>query len=252
MQTLNELLRKIDGKKRTLDAHRPLPSPVLRKLKEYFDLEWTYTSNAIEGSTLSRKETLVILKHGLTVKGKSLREHLEVVNHKEAIDCVEKLANLQERISEETIKQIQKLVTMRTIDSENTGEYRQIQVYIAGVKHTPPGPADIPRLMKGFTHWLYSQEANSLHPVQKSSLAHHRFVFIHPFVDGNGRTARLLMNLFLLRDGYPIAIIRETDREDYYKALGEADERNTEGFIQLVAESVDRTMDQYLNSIPKK
>jgi Fic family protein len=250
MKDLKKLLLKIDSQKKILDTHRPLSPSVLARLKEYFDLEWTYTSNAIEGSTLSRRETLLVLKHGLTVKGKQLKEHIEVINHKEAIDYVESLAKAKNKITEETVKYIQQLVTAKTIDVENTGEYRKEQIYIAGAEHIPPKENEIPKLMKAFIKWINTKESDKLHPIEKSAIAHYKFVYIHPFVDGNGRTARLIMNLLLMQKGYPIAIIREIDRGDYYDALSKADKGKPEPFILLVAEAVYRTMGKYLASIP--
>lgn len=244
---LAEILRGIDDKKALIDSHGPLPDVVVQKLKEYFDIEWTYTSNAIEGSTITRQETLVILKHGLTVRGKPLVEHLEVINHKAAIDFVEGLAKVGEPITELEIRQIHSLV-LRGIDDEHAGKYRTQQVYISGSNYIPPDPVDVPIRMNEFSIWL-NDAVQSMHAVERAALAHLELALIHPFIDGNGRTARLLMNLCLMRDGYPIAIIRPEDRLEYYDALEQAGEGKREGFIRFVAKAVDRTADMYLKSI---
>jgi len=161
-------------------------------------VEWTYHSNAIEGSSITLAWTKAILADGLTVGGKSLREHLEVINHKHAIDFVEALAAGREPLTEHTIRQIHALI-LRAI----------------GSNYVPPDPSAVPPLMHDFGLWLNSQEAQALHPVELAAPAHFKLVDIHPFVDGNGRTARLLMNLLLLRNGYPLAIIRNEDRSRY-------------------------------------
>jgi len=243
-----ELFARLDEKKARLDAARPLPPEVTAKLKEYFDVEWTYHSNAIEGNTLTLAETRVVLLDGLTVGGKSLREHLEAINHKHAIDFVEALATGDEPITEHTIRQVHALI-LRAIDDRHAGVYRQNQVYIAGSTYVPPGPVEVPALMADLVRWLNSAEAAELHPVRRAALAHFRLVHIHPFVDGNGRTARLLMNLVLLRDGFPPAIIRREKRSEYYDALDRAHQGDSDPFVFLVAEEVERSLDIWLSTI---
>ncbi|HHY47393.1 MAG TPA: Fic family protein [Firmicutes bacterium] len=245
---LSDTLARIDSKKAFIDSHRPLRGAVLRKLKEYIEVEWTYTTNAIEGSTITRQETLVILKHGLTVRGKPLVEHLEVINHKSAIDFVEGLARGSDPITELEIRQIHSLI-LRGIDDENAGRYRTQQVYISGSKYIPPEPADVPARMRELSIWL-NGAGQAVHPVERAALAHFELALIHPFVDGTGRTARLLMNLILMRDGYPIAIVRPEDRLEYYDALERAGVGEREDFILFIAEAVDRMADMYLKSIP--
>ena len=244
---LRELIARIDEKKAELDRRRPLPPAVVAKLAEYFDVEWTYHSNAIEGSSLTRQETYLILRHGLTVNGKPLAEHLEAINHQHAIRLVEELAASDAPLTEHTIRQIHTLI-LRTINDEEAGRYRRIQVYITGSEYVPPGPEAVPPLMHDFGRWLDSEEAKALHPLELAALAHFKLVNIHPFVDGNGRTARLLMNLILLRAGYPPAVIRNEDRLAYYEALEEARAGRTEALITLVAQAVERSLDIYLAS----
>jgi len=245
---LKEILARIDEKKAQLDAARPLPAGVVAKLKEHFDVEWTYHSNAIEGSTLTLAETRLVLLDGLTVGGKSLREHLEAINHKHAIDFVEALAAKAEPITEHNIRQIHALI-LRTIDDENAGAYRKGQVHITGSTYVPPGAIEVPPLMRELVAWINSVEAAEMHPVERAALAHFRLVHIHPFVDGNGRTARLFMNLILLREGYPPAVIRRERRPEYYDTLDRAHEGNTAPFVALVAEEAERSLDIWLGMV---
>jgi len=247
----SQLLQELTRKKRQLDALRPFPKAALERLKEHLDVEWTYHSNAIEGSTLTLAETRLILLDGLTVGGKTLREHLEAINHKHAIDFVEALARKAEPITERDIRQIHALI-LRTIDDENAGRYRQGQVYIAGSEYVPPKAPFVPMLMEELVAWLNSEEATRLHPVERAALAHFRLVHIHPFVDGNGRTARLLMNLLLMRDGYPPAVIRREERGRYFDALDEAHWGNTEPFVVFVAEVENRSLDMWLEALSEK
>ena len=239
-----QALERIDRKKATLDARRPLSASAVAKLKEHYDVEWTYHSNAIEGSTLTLQETQVVLQHGLTVSGKPLREHLEAINHKHAIDYVETLAREAGPSTERDIRQIHALV-LRTIDDEEAGRYRRTQVLITGSAHVPPDPIAVPGLMGDLAAWI-NGEAAKLHPVKHAALAHFRLVDIHPFIDGNGRTARLLMNLLLFRDGYPLAVIRAGDRLAYYEMLEKAHAGNTSPFVDFVGQAVECSLDVYL------
>ncbi len=245
MDDLAQVLERVSAKKARLDALRPLPPSVLNRLREQFEVEWTYHSNAIEGSTLTLRETQLVLQHGLTVGGKSLREHLEAINHQHAIRFIETLAGSDAPITEHTLRSIHALV-LRTIDDEEAGRYRRGQVRITGSEYVPPEPIAVPGLMAELVAWLNADETASLHPVVRAALAHFRLVHIHPFADGNGRTARLLMNLILMREGYPPAIIRVEDRPAYYDALDAAHAGNPDPFIRLVAEATERSLDTWL------
>lgn len=247
---LHALLARIDIKRAELDRQRPLSAAEAGRLREYLDVEWIYHSNAIEGSTLTRQETLVVLKHGLTVGGKPLVEHLEAINHQAAIGWVEQLAARPAPPSEADILALHRLV-LRSIDDANAGVYCQAQVYIAGSAFVPPSGRAVPGRMAEYTAWLartgdVQAAGQRLHPVTRAAHAHFWLVDIHPFVDGNGRVARLLMNLLLLQAGYPIAIIRQEDRAAYYAALEAGHEGRLDPFLLLVAEAVDRTLDLFL------
>jgi Fic family protein len=233
------LLQVIDADKATLDAARPLPAHTLASLREKLMLEWTYHSNAIEGNTLTLRETKVVLE-GITVGGKSLREHFEATNHRDAILYVESIVGGDEALSEWQIKNIHSLV-LKGIDHNEAGRYRQENVVIAGASTTPPDFLHLPEEMQALLEW------HAMHPVERAAELHTRFVKIHPFVDGNGRTGRLLLNFELMKAGYPPAIIQKEDRLAYYDALDEACvSGNYSAITQLVANAVQRSLDTYL------
>jgi len=237
------LLQVIDADKATLDAARPLPAHTLASLREKLMLEWTYHSNAIEGNTLTLRETKVVLE-GITVGGKSLREHFEATNHRDAILYVESIVGGDEALSEWQIKNIHSLV-LKGIDHNEAGRYRQENVVIAGASTTPPDFLHLPEEMQALLEW--HAKAGAMHPVERAAELHPRFVKIHPFVDGNGRTGRLLLNFELMKAGYPPAIIQKEDRLAYYDALDEACvSGNYSAITQLVANAVQRSLDTYL------
>ncbi|MDI6601497.1 MAG: Fic family protein [Thermoanaerobacteraceae bacterium] len=211
------MFEEIEEKKRILDSKRPLSEEVLRNLKEYFDVEWTYNSNAIEGNTLTLTETKLVLEDGLTVgRGKPLKDHLEAINHKEAIDYVEDIVKGNMDISEAVIKNIHYLL-LKGIDDKNAGKYREANVLISGSKHIPPMNVLVPEKMNELITW-YDKSKEIIHPIEHAAEFHLRFTYIHPFIDGNGRCARLLMNLILMRNSYVPAIIRMEDRLEYMDA----------------------------------
>ncbi|MBU0479654.1 MAG: Fic family protein [Proteobacteria bacterium] len=243
------MLRRIDEGKRLIDKYRPLPVSVLTRLKGQLVIDWTYNSNAIEGNTLTLKETKLVLEDGLTVGRKSLREHLEAINHRDAIAYVEELAREDANISERNIKEIHALV-LREIDPKYAGRYRDIQVRISGSGHLPPGPLLIEEKMAAFARkWL--TDTGKTHPVTLAAMAHFELAAIHPFVDGNGRTARLLMNLLLMKNGYVPAIILKNDRRKYYDALEKAHKGEVNDFVFLVARALERTIFLYFEAIPE-
>jgi Fic family protein len=238
--------REIDQLKSQLDSLRPLPAHTVRSLHQQQVLEWTYHSNAIEGNTLTLKETKVVLE-GITIGGKSMREHFEVINHKEAIDYVEAMVQNQNSLSEWQIKSIHQLV-LKNIDSDNAGQYRQQNVVIAGAEHLPPNYFKVPEAMADLIR-QYQTHAN-LHPVELAARLHVDFVGIHPFVDGNGRTSRLLMNFELMRHGYLPIIIPVEQRLSYYEALDTAHtDKNYDLFIDLVSQLEQSTLQRYLQII---
>ncbi|GAB4456250.1 MAG: Fic family protein [Anaerolineae bacterium] len=240
------LLTRLQQKKAALDALRPLPAAVVSRLNEQLTVEWIYNSNAIEGSTLTLRETQLVLETGLTIGGKSLREHLEVVNHQDAIQYVETLANSTEPITPFHVRQIHRLVLTR-IDDDNAGQYRTLPVRIAGAAHQPPEAWRVAELMDRWHEWLQT-EATSLHPIEQAALTQHRLVNIHPFLDGNGRTARLVMNLVLLRHGYPPTIILRVNRRQYYRVLAQADADQPAPLVNFVGRAVERSLTLFLEA----
>jgi|FreactcultureFD7_1027221.scaffolds.fasta_scaffold00110_3 Fic family protein len=237
----------IDADKARLDAARPLPQHTVASLRDKLVLEWTYHSNAIEGNTLTLRETKVVLE-GITVGGKSLREHFEAINHRDAILFVEQVVAGHEPLSEAHIKDIHSLV-LKGIDADEAGRYRRENVVIAGASTTPPDFLHLNDEMRALLAWY--QQAGTLHAVERAAQLHTRFVKIHPFIDGNGRTGRLLLNLELMKSGYPPAVIRKEDRLAYYDALDEACVSGDHAAITtLVAESVQRSLRLYLDLLP--
>jgi Fic family protein len=244
---MNKLLQRIDEGKKVIDIYRPIPPAVLTRLRKQLIIEWTYNSNAIEGNTLSLKETQLVLEEGLTIGKKSLKEHLEAINHKDAIQFVEKLASSSQKITERNLREIHSLI-LKEIDQKYAGKYRDILVRITGSAHTPPEPIKISGLMQSFAKKQLAK--NTGHPVIQAALAHFELVSIHPFVDGNGRTARLLMNLILIKNGYLPAVILKNDRKKYYDALERANAGKTDDFIFLVGRAMERTMNLYFEALP--
>lgn len=234
----------LDEKKKILDSKRPLPKATLKSLEENFRLEWTYNSNAIEGNTLTLKETKVALE-GITIGGKTLREHLEAINHSEAIIMLEELISDGVELTESNIKNIHAVV-MNAIEYENAGRYRNENVRISGANHVPPEAIIVPELMEKLI-CRYDEWREKYHPIIVAALLHAEFVKIHPFIDGNGRTARLLMNFEAMRNGYPPIIIKAKDRLKYYDALDEgAVNGDYTKFIKLVKKEAMEMVNEYL------
>lgn len=240
------LLARLEHKKAQLDALRPLQGTAVARLKEQLTVEWIYNSNAIEGSTLTLRETQLILQTGLTIGGRSLREHFEVINHKDAIEYADDLSKQNTPLSAFHVRQIHKLVLSR-IDDENAGQYRRTQVRIVGAQHVPSEAWDIPQRMQGWEIWLHQAE-QELHPVELAAQAHHKLVAIHPFVDGNGRTGRLVMNLVLFRYGYPPTVLLRVNRRQYYNVLMQADAGQSAPLINFVGRAVERSLTLYLDA----
>jgi Fic family protein len=228
---------RLDDLKQKLDSYRPLSPEIVSNLHEDLVLRWTYHSNAIEGNTLTLKETKVALE-GITVGGKTIREHFEAINHREAIFFVEDLVKKREPLSEWQIKSIHQLI-LKNIDDKNAGVCRKTNVIISGADHVSPDALCVESEMQGFIQW-YRTEALALHPVERAARVHADFVKIHPFVDGNGRTSRLLMNLELLKSGFPPVVLPVERRLEYYEALDLAHTKNNyEPFLRLVSTIVE-------------
>ncbi len=236
------MFTKIDALQKKLNSFRPLPENTVKSLREQLIVEWTYNSNAIEGNTLTLKETKVVLE-GITIGGKSMREHFEAINHKEAIDYVEAIVTSDEPFTEHVIKSIHQLI-LKEIDNDNAGVYRTENVLIAGAEHTPPDhllvAEQMATLMKEYDQFKG-------HPLERAARLHIDFVKIHPFVDGNGRSARLLMNLDLMRAGLQPVVIKAVDRLSYYEALDKAHTLDQlDDFIVLVVDVEEEALNKVL------
>jgi Fic family protein len=200
--------------KEELDRLRPLSPQTLAALAAWYDVELTYSSNAIEGNTLTRSETALVLEKGITIGGKPLKDHLEAIGHRDALHFVRTLAAAGEPVREVDIREIHRLVTAR-VDPEEAGRYSTHQRMFAGSPLVLPMPAEIPALMGKFAAWLAAAPARP----ETAFEAHARLIAIHPFSDGNGRTARLLMNLLLIQTGYPPLVVAPERRAAYIDAL---------------------------------
>ena len=239
----NDFFDEVDNLKKKLDSKRPIPKETLKSLKESINLEWTYNSNGIEGNTLTLRETQVVLE-GITVGGKSIKEHLEAINHEQAILFLDELVKEDNPITEWNIKNIHQLI-LKEIDNENAGKYRKENVTIKGAAHIPPDYITVPELMEKLI--LNYKTWNIYHPIVKAALLHGELVKIHPFIDGNGRTSRLIMNLDLMNSGYNPIIIKKEDRLKYYEALDKAHTTgNYTDFVKLVTKLEIEMLNKYL------
>lgn len=250
MRFLEERLqRRIEEKLKRLNALRPLPKAAVEKLRERFQIEMTYNSNAIEGNSLTLKETYWVVNEGLTIRGKPLKDHLEVRDHHEALEFLYELVSPRTKptLSEKLIRELHALV-MKKSDEEWAGRYRTGDVVIAGSVHRPPDASVVPAKMHDVIRWFIRKQ-DELHPIELATLVHHKVVAIHPFFDGNGRTSRLVMNLLLLRQGYPLTIILKNDRMKYYRVLERADKGEYSPLVTFVAQAVEQSLDIYLDAL---
>lgn len=237
-----KLLARIDEKTKQLSSMRPIPADILARLHEEMRLVHTYHSNAIEGNTLTLQETKFILEEGLTIGGKSLREHLEASNNAKAFDRMEELAKKKCALDHIAIQEIHEIVTGGIL--EDAGRYRTRNVRITGAVKVPPDWAKIEKLMDEL---IEKTTESRRHPIETASFLHHRFVEIHPFSDGNGRVARLLTNLHLISHNYPPVVLKKEDRGRYYKSLKAADAGNLGPFTNFIAKAVDANLTIYIS-----
>lgn len=248
---MDDLLNQLTQKKQQLDELAPLPPELLKNLEEWFTVELTYSSNAIEGNTLSRIETAEVIERGVkaVISGKPLQDLLEARNHAQALAFVKNLAKQRKGhqfITENDIKAIHKII-LTGINDNWAGKYRRSEVFIRGSDAEFPLPNAIPYALQEFITWIQGQQAT--HAVRVAADAHFKFVSIHPFLDGNGRTSRLLMNLILTMHGYPMTVIRNEDRAKYLATFDEArNNQNMQPFYTLVELAVERSLDVYIKA----
>ncbi|WP_310377574.1 Fic family protein [Flavobacterium sp.] len=246
-KNLLSILNEIDGLKSKLDKFRKFDS---FRIAQALELEYTFESNRIEGNTLTLRETDLVINEGLTVSGKSMREHLEAINHQEAIGYIKNLIEKNTSLNEREVLSIHNLI-LRGIIPEDAGRYRRVQVMIKGSSHMPPQPFMVSKEMEDFFIW-YETNKNAIHPIVLAAELHERLVTIHPFIDGNGRTSRLVMNLILLQNGYVIANIKGDydTRMQYYNALETAQTKNNkEDFLLFIAQTEKESLERYLEII---
>ncbi len=236
-----DILLRIKEKTKRLNSMRPLPKDAMKRFREDLRLQHTYHSNAIGGNTLTLPETRLVIEEGITTGGKTLREHLEAINNARAYDLIEDIAGNKKEIDHDTIRQIHE--TMMAGILEGAGEYRTENVRITGA--TPPDWSQVIRLMDKLIKEL---SWSNMHPVGTSAFLHHGFVNFHPFVDGNGRVARLLTNLYLIARGYPPIIIKKGDRIKYFRSLKAADAGNPAPFANFIAKAVDESLSLHLSA----
>jgi Fic family protein/DNA-binding XRE family transcriptional regulator len=246
-KNLLSLLNEIDTLKAKLDQFRQFDS---YRIAQALELEYTFESNRIEGNTMTLRETDLVINEGLTISGKSMREHLEVINHQEAIAYIKHLMDKNTTLNEREVLSIHNLI-LRGINPDDAGRYRRVQVMIKGSSYMPPQPFMVSAAMEDFFIWFETNK-NTLHPIVLAAELHERLVTIHPFIDGNGRTSRLIMNLILLQNGYVIANIKGDydSRMQYYNALETAQTKNNkEDFLLFIAQNEKDSLARYLEII---
>jgi Fic family protein len=248
---LQDKLQVIDNLKTRLQQVRPLPIEALNKIRAAIEIEYTYESNRIEGNTLTLQETALVVNEGITIGGKSMKEHLEAINHSQAIEFIKEIAQKDIEITERTIKEIHAII-LHGINKEQAGKYRNVPVMIVGSTHIPPQPYLIEPQMERFIMDYQTMISDKVHPVLIAAFLHDELVKIHPFIDGNGRTSRLLMNLYLLSNAYTITALKGDNeaKQAYYQSLEQSHTTgNREAFNWLVADAVQKSLNQYLGII---
>ncbi len=239
------LLNKIKANKKILDAKRPLTQSEIKTIRKWFDVTYTYHTNALEGNTLTLGETRMILEDGLTVGGKQVKEIFEAKNHQKSLDLLFDIVSGDKDLSEEAICALHKKLLL-DIDDENAGNYRKIQVYITGSEELPPMAKAVPNFMKEFIIW-YNDNKDKIDVLDLVGRVHYKFVKIHPFIDGNGRIARLIVNLILLKSDYPPIIIPITRRQEYIEAI----KKGEESFTIFMLDIINVNLEDYLKMMDK-
>jgi Fic family protein len=249
---LPRLYSQLTELKSYLEEYRPFDAYQVERLHEVFDTEYTFHSNRIEGNTLTLRETDLVVNKGITIGGRSVREHFEATNHAQALKLIRELAGRDAEVTEDVVRDLHATV-LAGIDHAYAGRYRQEPVRIVGSQHVPPNYVRVPALMAGL-YAFYDDNKSSMHPVQLAAELHEKLVSIHPFRDGNGRTSRLLMNLILLRNGFPVTVIssERDERQRYYDTLEAANLQqpaDNTAFQRFVAENVQQWLIRYLEMI---
>ena len=244
LNTFNRLFEK----KEVLVKSRPLPAIALKKIKDALSIEWTYNSNSIEGNSMTLRETYIIIEDGMTVKGKPMREHFEVNNHHKALNYLYKMVSKQKSLDSSSILQIHSFM-LNNIEDLYAGRLRNAGVRIQGANFVPPNAKKVYDLFSELLDFV-QENPLGLNAIELATVFHHKFVWIHPFFDGNGRTVRLAMNLILMNAGFPPAIILRNDRNKYYDALNKANNGNYSKLILLMCQALERSLNIYINALP--
>jgi Fic family protein len=247
-QEFEETFQRLLDKKEMLVKARPLPTIALQKIKEALSIEWTYNSNSIEGNSLTLRETQLVLQEGITIKGVSLREHFEAKNHERAIDYLYTIVNDTYTLRSIDVLSLHSYV-LRSIEEDFAGRLRNGGVRISGANFISPNANKVSDLVDELVQFV-NENPLGLNDIELATVFHHKFVWIHPFFDGNGRTVRLVMNLLLMRKGFPPAIILKNDRKKYYEALNQANNGKYQKLILLMCQAVERTLNIYLSALP--
>jgi Fic family protein len=274
MEKFNELenlkeIKSVDEQKKSIDELRPFSKEMEDKVFQKLKLDWNYNSNAIEGNQLSYGETIAFLNFGLTAKGKPFKDHLDIKGHNEAIQFMLQLIKENHPLSENDIKDLHKIILLvepylsKTISPEGIDFQKEIKIgqyktspnhvkTISGEIHYYTNPDEVPFEMNELLNWLKKAEKDNLHPILISAIFHHKFTAIHPFDDGNRRLARILSNFILLKHQYPVIVIKNKDKNQYYAALNIADNGIYENIIQLFAENIAHSFSIYQKAIDGK
>ncbi len=247
-EKLQATYKRLYEKKAILQKSRPLPKIALQKIQEALAVEWTYNTNSIEGNTLSLRETQMVLQEGITIKGKSLREHFEAKNHELALKRLYEMVDNNEALSAKNILELHSYV-LRSIEDDYAGRLRNGGVRMAGANFIPLNAQKVSGLLDELIQFV-QENPLQLNSIELATVFHHKLVYIHPFFDGNGRTVRLTMNLQLLQEGFTPAIILTNDRKKYYQALNQANKGDYYKLSLLMAQALERTLNIYLNALP--
>lgn len=246
---IEKLQEQVDDLKKCLDSFRPLSKTQSQNLEKSFDMEYTYNSNRIEGNTMTLQETVLVLQKGITIKGKSVKEHLEVINHEQAFEYIKDLVQNKEEFTKRVLLDIHAIILYG--DRENAGKLRQEAVIISGSRHNPPDYTQVISLIDYYFQY-YQDKKEKLHPVILAADLSEKLVTIHPFIDGNGRASRLIMNLLLMKAGFPVTIISADTKNDYYDALEQVQVgEDPDSYRIYVLKEVKNMLFRYLNIIPK-
>lgn len=243
-----DIFEQLDRMRAVLNQHRPPHQETLVQIQDDLMIKYNHESNAIEGNSLSIFETRVLLESGMTANGKPFKDHLDILNHQEAIFYLADLIKDNAPLSEKVIQDFHYLILQKTKNEREAGKYRTMPVVIQGAEHEPPQPYLVEPQMQELLIWN-SQQIGIMNDIERIAILHSRFVGIHPFIDGNGRTGRLILNLELMKSGFQVCILKAENRAEYYQALSLADKGDYQMICEFIAQAVLQTMKRTLQII---